>query len=356
MKTRITFSLLFIVSYGFCQIPSINETKTSLNKSAFVSEDLENLREKSYDSYKKHYEKIIKQKSDSIMILSIALEEAIGNIAKMDSITSIIDKKQKEVMIVENERDEKLSSFGKFKAFFPTIKKANRKQFFKSMYNNDTDKTSYINSFALSGDSNGASVQSEIITDNMSAFRVSLGTVITASADTAEEEAQTEEEAKQKAQDETEQDAFKRLINGGGNFYLEIILPIIVTNQNNGDQVTFYGYTKVKGAMDIKGFGNDIDTSTGNGSLGLNAYLGVSSDSKKFNFFLQSNVDYSFGTDDFYKNLGLKKEKAFLNGKIITGVALLNRFKISAIVSAFGSDEKLKRERIIIGVQILPGF
>lgn len=302
--------------------------------------------------YKAYYDRIISDKQDEIDDYNTALEDETLELADIDSIYNLIAIKKHEIELEIVKRDEKTSSLGKFPWLFPSWKKSNRKKFFHDMYSDKTDKTIFLNSFSLNSNSNATAVQTEMVTDNMWAMRLSFGNVLSVSPDQENSDETPEEQKK----DETEQEAFSRLINGGGNFYLDLTLPLVTTNQNNGDQITFYGYANLRGAMDVKGFSSNVDTSTGNGTFGLNIYSGISSDNKKFNFFLQANANYTVGTDIYYKNLGLYNEKPFVNGKIITGVTILNQFRFSAMVTAFGSDEKIRSNKVIVGIQILPGL
>ena len=115
-----------------------------------------------------------------------------------------------------------------------------------------------------------------------------------------------------------------------------------------------YSYISVKAATDIKGYGNDIDTSTGNGSAGLYLYLGFSSENREFNFFLQGNANYSMGSTEFYENLAIEHNNGFFNGKIIAGLTLKNNFRFTANFLTFGSEPSLRREKITLGFQFLP--
>lgn len=405
MKVKITLSIvfLFFIIKIQAQIPSINETKSTRfypNSSTLKKEkntlikdikkdkkdlknDLDSLnglknidskeikekissielaknkirilrRDLSYDDYETSYNTIIKRTQNSIDSLRNIIELSKNiSIKDLDSKYKLINHKQQQLDSISIEKEEKLASLDKFPWIMPTWEKSNRKNFFHDMYNNDSDKTNYLNSFALNNNSDATSVQTELVTDNMWALRVSFGSVLSVSSSETNDDL-TPEEAKEQNKNETEEEAFSRLINGGGNFYLETILPLFTTNQNNGDQITSYTYAKLKGAMDIENFSSNIDTSTGNVGLGFSTYLGISSDSKKFNFFVIGDINYTIGSKAFYNNLGLTEEKAFLNGKIIAGVSILNTFKLSAIINTFGSDEKLRSGKVSVGVQILP--
>lgn len=292
---------------------------------------------------------LIEKKQSEINELITKLDENVGeNNEVYDKIQDDIKKKQIELEDLEEEKKVRLAQFdGNYSTFFPSVNKLYQQQFFKSIYNKDS-KTKYINTFGLSANNEGALVQSEIITDNLNFLRLSFGSVITSSSETPTDANEIKEE--------TENDAIKRLIGGGGNFYLEAQLPLITTNNENKGWVTMYTYANVIGGADIKGFGNNLETSTANGSVGITTFLGATSDKGKFNFFVQGNLNYTMGSDDFYTNLGLNEEKGFLNGKLIAGVTLINTFRLSAIISSYGSDEKIRSGNVIFGVQILPSL
>ena len=137
---------------------------------------------------------------------------------------------EKEIERLISDRYDKLKSVT-YSAFLPTLNKKYRNDFFEATYNNDITKTSYLNSISISGDDGGAIAQSEIITDNISAFRISFGTVITATSNESDSQNSPSSKADEQTTptEETEQDALKRLINGGGNFYAELIFPLITT-------------------------------------------------------------------------------------------------------------------------------
>ncbi|PAM93171.1 hypothetical protein B4N84_19530 [Flavobacterium sp. IR1] len=317
--------------------------------------------DRSYFGYEAYYNAMIKRKVDSINTLYEKVEkwtyedQTNENLKELKTVYDSIYKKKIKLQKLITERDEKLAFAGSFNWFMPTFEKGNRKQFFHDMYNNETGKPIFLNSFALNGNGDATSVQNEVVTDNMWALRVTFGSVLSLASGKAEP-GQTAEEVAAKTKKETEQEALNRLLNGGGNFYLEFILPLATTNQNNGDQITSYTYATARGAMDIESISSNIDTSTGNGTIGVSEYFGISSDSKKFNFFLQGNANFTFGTTDFYNNLGLMNAKPFFNGRVLAGVTILNNFRISAAVWTFGSDEKVRSNKVTVGVQILPGL
>ncbi len=316
-----------------------------------IKTDLETEKDKnlSRKHFKDFFENKIKTEKTTISELETELSEAAGkgDVKAMERIERKKKDSQDSISKYLKQKKVRLALFdGNYSAILPTKNELYRQQFFQSMYNKGSDKTTFINSFSLSANDDGALVQSEVITDNLGMFRIAFGSVVSSSSETPTDGVE--------AQEETEQESIKRLINGGGNFYLEVVLPLLTNNNENEGWVTWYTYANVIGASDIKGFGNNLDTSTANASGGLTSYAGVTSDNGKFNFFVQANLNYTIGSDDFYKNLGLTEEKGFLNGKFVAGITMLNTFRLSAIVSTFGSDEKLRNGSVTFGVQILP--
>lgn len=311
-----------------------------------------------YPNYEKYYNTIaIQTEKDSIEYYYKLLDDVKYNkkLSSIDSIAIFIFKKEQQIVSLVLERDEKLATLGKFHWILPSWRREDRKNFFSDMYDNKTDETNYLNAFALNGNSDGTTVQTEIVTDNIYALRVSFGSVLSV-ATAQKEEAKTIEEVQIQNKKETEQETFNRLINGGGNFYLEGILPLASTNQNNGTQITSYTYANVRGAMDLENFNSNIDTSTVNGSVGLNSYFAINSDNKKFGFFVIGDVNFVLGSNAFYKNLGFTRPEGFLVGKIVAGLSILSRFKVSANILTFGSNEAIRNNKVIVGVQIFPGF
>ena len=154
-------------------------------------------------------------------------------------------------------------------------------------------------------------------------------------------------------------EALQRLINGGGNFYFDLTAPLLTTIRGNSsdDLVNFYAYANIKAASDIKGYGNDLTASTYNTSLGLNLYSDISSENKKFNFFMVANASYyCLATKEFYEALQIDHTDGFLSGKITIGVTLLNQFRFSANVATFGSETSVRSSKIGFGLQFLPNL
>ena len=285
--------------------------------------------------------KITKLKAD------MKLAETDDSLSRMDQYESEIQALERDKERLTIERDRKLNpTTHNYSWWLPSKNKKYRDAFFEDTYNNSTNKTNYLNAFAVVGSPNGVTGQSELVADNMGMLRITFGTVITASNDSLSSE-------------NTRVEALQRLINGGGNFYFDLTAPLLTTIRGNSsdDLVNFYAFANIKAASDIKGYGNDLTASTYNTSLGLNLYSDISSENKKFNFFMVANASYyCLATKEFYEALQIDHTDGFLSGKITIGVTLLNQFRFSANVATFGSETSVRSSKIGFGLQFLPNL
>ncbi|CAM4276463.1 hypothetical protein [Flavobacterium terrigena] len=302
-----------------------------------------------YKSYNDHYNgrgieidnKIKKLKNDIID-------------AKSDENTNRMNKYKDEIQVLNNEklnlsieRVRVLSpKVNHYNAWFPTWDEKYRNAFFEDVYNNTTGKANFLNAFSVVGNPKGITGQSEIVADKIQMLRVTFGTVISASNDSL-------------TNTNTQVDALQRLINGGGNFYFDGSLPFLTTIKGNDENelLHFYSFLNAKVAADIKGYGNNLDASTYNSSVGFNCYGDMSSENKKFNFFLVTSTNFYWAsTKEFYDSLGIDHNHGFLSGKLTIGVTLLNQFRFSANVLTFGSEEVIRSSKIGFGLQFLPNL
>ena len=185
--------------------------------------------EKKYEAqnYIDYYEKVISEKKDELNKLIHIQSDETTKTAK-DSMSLLIKKCEEDIEKLKNDKNKEVTSKS-YSWFLPSNNKKNRKYFFHTMYNSKDSKTKFLNSFGVNGNEYGISGQSELITDNISFLRLAFGTVISAS---------NKETQKDPALNETAIEALDRLVNGGGNFYLETILPFLTTIDRNNDDLT----------------------------------------------------------------------------------------------------------------------
>lgn len=390
MKTKL-LPLLFLITSSIClsQVPSINVNNNSPRLNTFSSEDKTKLSdfqqqerklEKEIKSIKKddskkaeaeaklktviaeknkilednyrykvdneYYNNQIAKVNDKIEKLKKDSKEAVkdDNRDRINGYEKELKELDKEKTSLEVEKKRKLNpTENNYNWFLPSKNREYRNAFFQDTYNNSTKEPSFLNAFAVVGSPNGVTGQSEIVADNMKMLRVTFGTVLSATNDSGDE-------------DSTTADALQRLLNGGGNFYIDFTLPLATTiKDNNEDLINLYSFADIKAASDIKGYGNDIEASTYNTSLGLNLYTDVSTENRRFNFFVVATSNYYYGcTKEFYENLGIDHNHGFLSGKITVGLTLLNQFRFSATVLTYGSEPSLRAEKISAGLQFLP--
>lgn len=228
------------------------------------------------------------------------------------------------------------NNFKPHTGWLPSTNKLFKEYFFETHYSNSIEHTNFLNSLTLLRNNNSNTISSELLTDNLAFLRISFGTVV---AFSDEEDTLTEE---------TEKD-LEKLLNGGGNFYLDFTLPVY-TNYYK-DFFSYYNYINLKTATDIKGFDSDIDDTSANFSLGFSQYFGTTSDNNKFNFALSTSSNLHYGLKDFRQNLDLSNE-IFFNTNVSFFVTLDNKFRI-ALRTNFASEPSIRTEKIAFGLQLL---
>ena len=148
---------------------------------------------------------------------------------------------------------------------------------------------------------------------------------------------------------EDENGNIEKLLNGGGNFYLDFILPVF-SNYNNSFS-SYYAFLNLKLATDIKGFDSDISNTTANFSFGLSHYAALSSENEKFNFALSLSSNLHYGLKDFRTHLDLPN-KVFFNTNITGFITINNKFRI-ALRTNIASEPSIRSEKVAFGLQLL---
>lgn len=286
------------------------------------------------------YNRKIKEKSDEIESIKVKMKD-MNDIDEVDEALETIRKLNHE--ITELQYELKMRRSDDRLLFLPSSSKKFGTVFFKKMYYTDGTHTSYLNSLALNYSSSGTVAQSEVLADTFGPVRMSLGTVIQSNSETPETEVEKEEQQ--------EEDQLETLMNGGGNFYLETILPAFIYSN---DKFSGYFYANNRTGLGLKGLSDSVDTSTFNSAFGTNLYLGYNSNEKKFNVFFNADASYNFASKAVYENLNMKDRKPFLTGKLIAGLTFSNKFRLSATFLTFGSDESLRSGKVVVGLQIIP--
>ena len=286
----------------------------------------------------KFYRQEIKRIENSIKHLDTIHEIDIRAIANAKA--KIIDSLDKEIKKLKLEVDtsKTVSSKKVLKKWWPTSSsdEEERRKNFKSLYNNDFNKTEFVRSFSyLNGNDNNI-VQSTLLSDNIGAFLVSFGTVLNV------------ENEKNDNDENVENQNIERLLSAGGNFYLNFELPVY---KSLGKIVTYYNHFNIRLASDVEGFGNDIETSDMNASVGVSNYVGLTSDKNVFNLYLQFDSNLFVGTNDFMQNIGVKSD-VFFNTNVNLGITINNSYRLFFRTN-FASEPSLRTEKIAVGLQLI---
>ncbi|WP_397362008.1 hypothetical protein [Olleya sp. R77988] len=256
--------------------------------------------------------------------------------------TESIDLKEK-LMRVRNEKDVFEVDYEKYKknklkkkSWLPSNNKFFRTYFFKTHYNKENDKTELLNSLSFFKSDSIKTINTELVNDILWIGRISFSSTVVIDSE--------DNDGDQKKEKDVE-----KLINGGGNFYIDYSVPIY-TNYSKSI-VNFYAFANVKIATDLKGFDNNIENTTANGSLGLNFLVDLSSNENKFNFSLATSSNLHYGTNDFFENLNLDNH-LFFNTNILGTITIENKYRI-ALRTNLASEPNIRTEKVAFGIQLI---
>lgn len=239
-------------------------------------------------------------------------------------------------------------------SLFPTLKgKIARDDFFEYMYHKNQNGEYLLadNATFQLGDKS-ALVQSELVSSIMGPIRISFGSLVTNSKTETTPAAGSKDDPID-PNDNAVTDAFQRLRNNGGNVYLNLELPVYCFSDKHS---TAYINMYSRGGIVFSNFSNDVDTSSGNGSTGMNLYLSIGDDYDKFLFFLNANYAYHYGSSEFYQKLNLIEEKAFGFGQITLGVNIIKSLRFGYTLKTFASDESLRTNSGVLSIQLINPF
>jgi len=209
--------------------------------------------------------------------------------------------------------------------------------FFDVLYDNDLSSFKALNNTGFNiGDKSG-SLYSELASDQLWIFRVSLVALVASSSKDSTSIAKSEE-------------AFQRLVSSGGNTVLKFEYPLVyLHNQNNS--FNFISRFIAKGTADFEQFGTETEDWAGSASLGLDTYLDFSTDENKFRFFASGSLYNIYGTETFNTNLGVPN-KSFTFGQLKVGLIYNNAVSFSFILGTFSSESSLENRSVLVGGQI----
>ena len=282
----------------------------------------------------------------------IKKENKIEDITKEDQI--IQTKKQYLKKYKDAIKTIEKKHFVEETAFFPTIL-GNKQRAFEKVFSKNSERSLYLaNNASLQLNRNGTILESELVSAYLGVFRVTFGSLVTNTNDDTEN---TEGETDDMMTDESVQtdntEAFQRLLEGGGNAFLNLELPLFLYQSKRW---FLYANTSGRVGLEISEFSDDIDTSTGNGNISGNLYTSISTDNKELTFFGYINYGVYFGADSFYERLEINNNNEFWFGKVTAGVTIQNRLRFSLTFNTFSSEKNLRSGNIVIGAQILPGL
>lgn len=236
------------------------------------------------------------------------------------------------------------SYYGKPEMAFRFVPIRNRYQgnFF---YNNVTSSgISTLNSFVIQASENGGAANTELVSGQIAAVRVSFSSVIQGGG---------------QAIDSLEVNT--KLFTGGGISNLHFEYPLFYYNRRN---ILFYSAFKPGFVADIPVFGSDIERKSFSGYADLaGEFLAeLRTDGGEFSLFANFKGSYIAGTPTFYSTLKSpdsnvplgQVDKPFWISQVYVGVSVSKRFRIAANIPIATTSQIQLPDKIQIGLQITP--
>lgn len=209
--------------------------------------------------------------------------------------------------------------------------------FFDILHDNKGERFSVLNNTGFTIGNNSGSIYSELVSGNLSIFRVTLGAMISSSSSDNLDNAKQEE-------------AYQRLISNGGNTVLSIQYPLAYIHSGN-NQFNFVSRLNAKGTADFPEFGTTTDDFAGSASFGIDFYADAALTNNQLRFFGTFNYNQVFGTGEFSNNLGIN-DSSFTFGQLTLGL-VFNNIKLSFIVATISSESSLENKSVVAGGQVL---
>lgn len=276
----------------------------------------------------------IKTSTDFSTIVSLSRTDLERVKEEIDSIQKIIDKKTEDRKyyyrqymqeFVQIEKNHWLPGQNTSRAIFDVV------------YGNSEGKLTTLSTTGFTlGDETGT-LYSELVSDQLWAFRVSLGASLTSTSS-------DDEDAKQ-------QEAFQRLLAQGGNTTLKIEYPLLYLH-NKSNSVNFLSKFTMRGSADFEQFGSNTEDWAGNAAIGIDLFFDFATENNKIRFFVNGEMNNIWGTKTFNENLGVEN-KSFTFGQASVGLIYDNLISFSFLLGVESSNDAFSNGRVVASSQVL---
>lgn len=200
---------------------------------------------------------------------------------------------------------------------------------------------------SFANDGSRASLFEEVYADYFGPIRIGIGALISNKGNAATE---TEE----KKAEETQKDAFQRLLGGGGNAVVNVSYPLIDGN-GSGGLLSYKLIAAPKASLDLPKIGTESNTVAWNGNVGLEGSVFYTGSKSIITFFSNFRMAHVFGDAEFYNNIKKTDKKGFMFNQVSLGIGLSSTFRISYNLffgSSFVNDNVPKS----ISLTLVPKF
>lgn len=299
----------------------------------------EELTESFYYRIKQYYEdEILKLESEIIDLRSDPIDNGT---VKEDVLKNI---KEKKIKIQEYEVRAKAAEIqGDFETGeIGCLYKFNADKsrgLFSYLYSEDSD-LNFINNSGLTFGNNTGGLYTELVSGYISAVRVSVGTMISSSANDGESEENVDESSKD--------EAYQKLASEGGNISIKAEYPLFYSQGT----VTFLGRVLGKTGFDLEAFGTQTDDFAFNLAVGLDAYMGLATTNGAIRFYADGDLLWYNTNSQFRENIGVE-DHSFLYGNLTLGIVVEEKLNVSFIVGSYSSDDALTNKDVMMSASLL---
>lgn len=180
--------------------------------------------------------------------------------------------------------------------------------------------------------SNEVNFYTELVSDKIGAFRVSLGSHINSAKENT-----------------VEDQTIESLLNGGGNGVLNAT-TIIGHGKNSWGTLCFAFNPKL--GFQLPALGSLSNEATFNFQFGGQMYIDVFGENENLKLFSILSAYEIIGSNDLYENLDIKSKPFFLS-QINFGIIIKNQWRIMASCPLASTYGKFVRKPVSIGTQII---
>ncbi|GEM_PF-3053519 len=208
--------------------------------------------------------------------------------------------------------------------FFPVGNATDAQLYYQNGLNDSRSKFLQNSTLSFNADATKASLYTEIYADYFGPFRLGLGTLVSNSSSANAGPPTTASDTAN-----IQQDAFQRLLGGGGNATFIATYPLLGLGNASSTAELKVVFTP-KFSFDIPQMGALANQSPFNTDFGIDFTAYVTGKTGLFTLLASARIAGIIGNKDFYSNLNKPDNQPFMLNQTSLGIAIHSTFRIIA--------------------------